>query len=107
MSTAKLITNEISKNINTQKKLFRFLFTSSIVLFAIYIYLVGSITFNVVARKSLENTIAGLNGHINQLELNYLNKINDIDKDYALSKGFVDVKQNVFATRDINYVALR
>jgi hypothetical protein len=107
MSTAKSITNEISKNINTQKILFRFLFTSSIILFAVYIYLIGSITFNVVARKSLENTIASLNGHINQLELTYLNKINDIDKDYALSNGFVDVKQNVFATRDITHVALR
>lgn len=107
MSTAKAITNEISQNINTQKMLFRFLFGSSILLFAFYIYMIGAITFNVVARKSLEVTVSTLSSHINQLELTYLNNVNQIDKDYALSNGFVDVAQSVFATRDITHVAIR
>lgn len=79
----------------------------SAMLFVVYIYLVGSITFNVIARKSLETTVIGLNSQVNQLELSYLGSVNKIDKEYALSKGFVDVHQNIFASRDINHVAIR
>jgi len=107
MTRAKAITEDIAQNINTQKVLFRILITGSVLLFAAYIYLIGSITFNVVARKSLENTVVSLNSHVNQLDLTYLNKINEIDKDYALSNGFVEVHQNIFASRNINHVAIR
>ena len=107
MTRAKEITNDIAENINTQKILFRILMTSSALLFAVYIYLVGSITFNVIARKSLENTITELTSHVNKLELSYLNNVNLINKDYAVSKGFVDIHQNMFASRDINHVAIR
>jgi len=107
MTKAKIITNEIAENINTQKMLLRILLTSSIVLFTVYIYLIGSITFNVIARKTLENTVTTLNGQVNQLELTYLNNLNSIDKAYALSNGFVEVKQNVFASRSITHVAIR
>ena len=107
MTRAKAITNDISQNINTQKLLFRILITSLAILLAIYIYLIGSITFNVIARKSLETTVVSLTSHVNQLDITYLNNINGIDKTYALSKGFVDVHQNIFATRDTNYVAIR
>jgi hypothetical protein len=87
--------------------IFRILCTGSILLFAVYIYLVGSITFNVIARKSLENTVISLNSEVNNLELTYLNNINEINKEYAFSKGFVEVRQNIFASRDINHVAIR
>jgi len=107
MTRAKAITNDIKENTNTQKTLFRVLFASSILLFVVYIYLIGSITFNVIARKSLENTIATLSGEVNQLELTYLNKVNETDKDYALTNGFVEVTHNIFASRDINHVAIR
>jgi hypothetical protein len=107
MTRAKAITSEITGNVKTQKMLLRVLIYSSIILCAVYIYLIGSITFNVVARKSLENTIASLNGNVSQLEITYLNDIKEIDKDYALSKGFVDAHQNIFATRDINHIAIR
>jgi hypothetical protein len=73
----------------------------------IYIYLIGSITFNIVARKSLENTIATMTSQVNKLDLTYLNKVNEIDKDYALTNGFVEVRQNLFVSRDVNHVAIR
>ena len=107
MTKAKAITNDIAQNINTQRVLFRALIVGSALLFAVYIYLVGSITFNVIARKSLENTVASLTSEVNQLDLSYLNNENKIDKAYALSNGFVDVHQNIFASRDINRVAIR
>ncbi|MCX6754752.1 MAG: hypothetical protein NTU81_02920 [Candidatus Nomurabacteria bacterium] len=107
MTRAKEITNDIAQNMNTQKVLFRILLISSGVLFSVYIYMVGSITFNVIARKSLENTITELTSHVNKLELTYLNNINLIDKNYAVSKGFVDVHENIFAERSTNRVAIR
>ena len=107
MTKVKAIKNDIVQNIDTQRTLFRVLIISSIVLFATYIYLVSSITFNVIARKSLENTVVNLTSQVNQLELTYLNSVNEIDKEYAKSKGFIDVPQNIFATRNINYVAIR
>jgi len=108
MTKAKAITNDIAQNIDTQKTLFRILITGSVILFAAYIYLVGSITFNVIARKSLESSVATLNTRVNQLDLAYLDSMNKIDKDYAHSIGFVDSHQNLFASRDsINHVAIR
>ena len=107
MTKAKAITYDIAQNINTQKILFRILLIGSIVLFAGYLYLIGSITFNVIARKSIENTVTSLTAHVNQLDLTYLNNVNKIDKEYALSAGFVDTHQNIFVSRDINHVAIR
>ena len=109
MSKAKAITNELSNNINTQKALFRIIITCFVILFTAYAYLIGSITFNVIARKSLEGTILSLTSEVNELEITYLNSVNQIDKDYALSKGFVDVhqNQNIFASRNLNHVAIR
>ena len=107
MTKAKAITNDIAENINTQKVLFRFLIIGSIVLCAIYMYLIGSITFNVVARKSLEITVANLTEKVNQLEITYLDSVNKIDKNYAETNGFIDVSQNLFVSRDVNHVAIR
>jgi len=107
MTKAKAITNDIAQNINTQKILFRVLLLSLLVLFTGYLYLIGSITFNVIARKSLENTVISLTSKVNQLDLTYLSNINKIDKEYALSVGFVDLDQNIFASRNINHVAIR
>lgn len=107
MTKAKEITKDLAENMKTQKVLFRILMMGTVTLFAVYIYLIGSITFNVIARKSLDNTITQLTSNVNDLELSYLNNVNKIDKEYAISKGFVDVHHNMFASRDINYVAIR
>lgn len=107
MSKTKAIANEIAANTNTQKVLFRFLVGSLLVLSVVYIYMIGSITFNIVARKSLENTSRTLGSNISQLELTYLNEMNDISKVKAQSLGFVDTKTSIFAVRSINRVAIR
>ena len=107
MTKAKAITNELSVNINFQRTLFRVLVGSLIALSVVYVYLIGSITFNIVARRSLENTAASLTNSVNQLNLTYLDNINKIDENYAKAKGFVEVNQNIFASRDANRVAIR
>lgn len=107
MKKATEITNEISTNSNTQVFLFKILISLILALSVLYIYMIGSITFNVIARKSLENTSRLLSSNISQLELDYLSNANQLNKSYASTIGFVDAKSNIFAVRDINYVAIR
>lgn len=107
MSKTKIIANNITESSYTQKLIFRILISCIILIGLVYVYMIGSITFNVLARKSLEGTVKIASSDISQLELTYLNKVNEIDKEYALSHGFVDINQNIFATRSINHVAIR
>ena len=107
MSKVKTITTNIMENNYARRTLLKWLIIGLAVLSMMYIYFIGSITFNVLARKSLENTVVSLNNNISQLELTYLTNLNEINKDYATTKGFVDVKNNLFATRSISQVALR
>jgi len=107
MTKARAITNDIAKNSYTQRMIFRFLLIGLVLLTSAYFYLVASMTFNLTARKSLENTVANLTSQVNQLEISYLDKFNKADKAYAFSNGFVELPQNIFVSRDINHVAIR
>ncbi len=108
MSNAKAITANLIENTDTRRTIFRALISGLIVLSVVYVYLIGSITFNVLARKSLENTARSLGSQVSELELTYLNTANKIDKNYALALGFVDVHDNIFATRQAtSRVAIR
>ncbi len=107
MTKVKEITSDIRDNIDTQKMLIRILIVGSAFMILLYVYLIGSITFNVVARKSLEKNVIELTNKVNDLNITYLNNINMISKEYAISKGFVEIPQNIFASRDINHVAIR
>lgn len=107
MNKTKEIANEIRENDNTQRMIFRILVGSLFSLFIVYIYMIGSITFNVVARKSLEITARNLGNNISELELTYLNSMNGVDKARATALGFVDTNSNIFATRSITHVAIR
>ena len=107
MSKAKAITNDIVSNSYTQKSIFRLLVSLIAILFVVYIYLIGSMTFNILARKNLESNVKILGNSVSQLELTYLNKANEIDKSYALSLGYIEQEPGIFVTRSINHVAVR
>lgn len=107
MSKTKAIANEIVENSNTRKIILRILLGSLLSLSIVYIYMIGSITFNVVARKSLDRTAQILNSNISDLELTYLREMNNINKTRATTLGFVDTKPNIFAKRSITSVAMR
>lgn len=107
MSTAKAITTDILVNNKTQKAIFKALILSLVMLSIVYVYLIGSITFNVLARRSLETTVRTLGTHISELELTYLDTANTIDKNYASTLGYVEIKTNLFATRASTRVAMR
>lgn len=105
MSKARTI--ELVNNKDIQKILLRIFISILIILSVTYVYLIGSITFNVLARKSLESTVRVLGSHVSELELTYLNSANRIDKSYATTLGFVDAKDNIFTTRTATRVAIR
>ncbi len=107
MTKVKAITVDIAKNTNTQKTIFRALIACLMLLSVVYGYLIGSITFNILARKSLETTVRSLSTNVSNLELEYLNKTNKIDKQYANSLGFVNANDNIFVTRSVSSVAIR
>lgn len=107
MSKTKVITKDIISNTSIQRTIFKVLVGSLLMLSIVYIYIIGSITFNVVARKSLENTAKILGNNISQLELTYLSNLNDVNKARATSLGFVETKSNIFASRSITHVAVR
>lgn len=107
MTKAIAITKDIQNNISTQKILLRILLSLVVALSISYIYFIGNITFNVIARKSLETSLANLSSEVNKLDLVYLNKINEIDKNYAIANGFVENRHNIFVSRGINHVAIR
>ena len=107
MTKAKAITNNIVENTKMQRTLlYGFLGVLGILL-VVYVYLIGSITFNILARKSLESDLQVLSSKVSKLELSYLDSMNKVDKNYAFSIGFVDNKDNIFATRGATSVAVR
>jgi len=107
MSKAKAITNDIVENMNTQKTIFRVLISCLVVIFLVYVYFIGSITFNILARKTLENTAKNLGNEVSDLEITYLNKTNEINKNYVLSLGFVEAEPDIFVTKTASQVAIR
>lgn len=108
MNKAKTITNTISNDANVQRTIFKSLVASIVLLSVFYIYFIGSITFNVLARKSVESNMREVGSRVSNLELSYLSLSNSIDKNFALSSGFVDATSPIFAARtDISRVAVR
>lgn len=102
------ISHNIINNYDFRKKIFKGLLISLVILFFVYVYFIGSITFNILARKTLESKERSMESSISTLELSYLKASNSINKDYALSLGFVDIQKSIFATRENpNRVALR
>ncbi|MFA7192329.1 MAG: hypothetical protein WC089_03470 [Candidatus Paceibacterota bacterium] len=108
MNKAKTITNTLSHDMNVQRTVFKTLVTSIVMLSICYIYFIGSITFNVLARKSLESNMREVGSRVSNLELSYLSISNSIDKNFASSLGFVDAASPIFATRIVaSRVAVR
>lgn len=108
MKKAKAITNNIVESTYTKRMILKILFLLLIAIFSVYIYLIGSITFNILARKSIENNTKILVNEVSQIEVSYINKVNEINKTYALSLGFVENEPDFFVLRNpSSHVAIR
>ena len=67
--------------------------------FGLYIYFINQTVHYVVLRKDIESTIAGHNSNLSGLEASYMALQNNITHTYAKERGFVEVKQVHFASR--------
>ena len=108
MSTARAITNQITNDDYLRKQIFRVLLSILIILSLGYMYIIGSITFNVLARRSLSNSEIQKGNVVGQLELKYVALSNSINESYGTAHGFVEPSGMLFASRDTtSVVAMR
>src|SRR3989338_3739537 len=83
---------------NTEKTAFLLLVATLGLSCSLYLFFVGTITFNIVARNSLESGNRELSSRVGELELLYLSESNKVDIDLAYSLGFKDAVGTVFAS---------
>lgn len=101
-------TKQIVDDNQTRKQIFRVLVSAIVILSICYVYFIGSITFSIVARKTLESDMRETSSRVSSLEVEYLTISNQIDKPTGIARGFVDPHNTLFATRtDTSAVAMR
>jgi len=100
-------TQFIIRDGDTRRNIFKVLLSFLILLSVLYIYLIGSITFNILARKSLESNIREVGNQVGNLELEYLTLSGNINTNLGLSLGFTNANGTIFATKTITRVAIR
>lgn len=106
MNVAKL-TQRKNEDIETRRKIFKILAGILIALFLLYIYFVGSITFNILARKSLRITAKEVGNTVSEVELKYITLSNSINSQFGKDIGFIDAKNTIFVSRTDSRIALR
>ncbi len=94
------INTNIVNNDNFERKLFFALASILLILFASYVYFLGSITFNIVERNSLNVEIRNLSSAIGDMETKYLSLSNKVDLSLAGSLGFKEAKNTQFVSRE-------
>lgn len=100
-------TQQTREDVHTRKIIFRVLLSMLIILSLLYVYFIGSTTFNILARRTLENSRREIGNNVSQTELQYLALSNSINAQFGKDIGFVDAKGTIFAQREDNRVALR
>lgn len=68
----------------------------------LYVYFVGSIVFDVVARRSAEALVLKEGAQVAQLEATYFEKTKAFDLAYAKSLGFKESTSTLYAKRDVS-----
>ena len=86
---------------NNPKRALRVALGLALSSFFVYFYVVGSITFNVIERKNIENEIKNLNSELSQVELEYLTLDRQINLDLAHQLGFQENPNTFFAYRKV------
>lgn len=90
----------ILNNHNFEQRIAKALLTTLTLSIVGYVLMIGSITLSVISRKTMESDTRSLVSEIHTLELSYLEKSEAITVDYAHQNGFVDVKNQTFASVD-------
>lgn len=85
-------------NNNIEKLAFNFILGSFGMLAFVYVFILGNMVSNIVARRSFEADARSLSNEVRALELSYLSMSNKVDLAFSYSMGFKEIKA-VFATR--------
>lgn len=85
-------------NNNIEKLTLNFIFWSFGFLALVYVFILGNMVSNIVARRSFETDARSLSNEVRELELSYLSISNNVDLAFSYSMGFKETKA-VFATR--------
>ena len=75
-------------------------------LFFIYTYLIGSITFGVVERRHIEDALRDLRNRVSVLEVQYVNETKGLTLERAHALGLQEFATQTFAARQ-NGLSLR
>lgn len=105
-NTLKMV-RQVGYDAEARRSVFKVLLGVLVFLFFLYMYLIGSITFNVLARKSLEVNISELGNDVSDIELEYIALSNSINAQFGKEIGFIDAKNTIFVSRNEDRVALR
>ncbi|MEI7765070.1 MAG: hypothetical protein WCI93_00625 [bacterium] len=96
----------IVNNNNLEKRLLNILLASFGVCIFAYIFILGSITFNVVARQSLGSEVRSLSNEVGDLELRYLSLSNKIDLTMSSEMGFKEAKTQFAVRKSLGTLSL-
>jgi hypothetical protein len=88
----------IIDNNDLRKRIFSFMLMGLGALALCYVFLLGSMVFNIIERKGLEADARVLSNEVGDLELNYLSLSNKIDLNLSHSLGFNETHA-IFSTR--------
>ena len=95
--------NTVGTTLN--QKIFRVVIVSLVMLCCMYAYVIGKITFNVVARNTFTQEKNAMSSRIGELEVEYLSLSGNVTMDVARASGFSEasnihyVKKNTGVSR--------
>jgi len=69
------------------------------VLLSMYMYFMGKIVFDVIARKQAESEIKLAQSSVGKLQVAYLGELNSVDIASAAQSGLSESKDTIYATR--------
>jgi len=93
----------IVDNNDLKRKTLNFMLFSFGALALSYVYIIGSMVFDIVERKTLEAEARNLSNEVRELEIVYLNESNKIDITFAEAKGFREVSTNFVIRKPIGF----
>lgn len=82
------------------QKIFRVIISVFIVLCALYGYVIGNITFNVVARNTFTQEKNTISSRIGELEVEYLTLSGNVTMDVARASGFEEAPKVYYVNKN-------
>lgn len=82
------------------QKIFRVVLVAFVLLCSLYAYIIGNITFNVVARNTFTQEKNTISSRIGELEVEYLTLSGNVTMDVARASGFSEASNVHYVKKD-------